>query len=150
MAYEGAIDFMYLPPGKIHWEGKEIRSPWNPPSSTLPSLSHLSTISNASWHTAETNGRNDLTAIARDFSASADAHIVYDRGERPKNRIVKCVIVGRSNTITEVNADRAHYVLVVAQKQDARSTMGYERIGVGTLPGSLITLKGAGLQVQVF
>ncbi|KAI1122254.1 HET-domain-containing protein [Nemania abortiva] len=147
MAYEGAIDFMDLPFGKVNWEEGEIRSPWSPPSLATPSSSHLSIISNASWHTADKNGRNDLTAIARDFSTSADARIVYDGGKRPRDQIVKCVLVGRSKTSMRMDNEKFYYVLVIAQKQDARS---YERIGVGTLPGSLITLKQTGLRVQVF
>ncbi|KAJ2995203.1 hypothetical protein NUW58_g1344 [Xylaria curta] len=149
MAYEGAITFMDLPFGEIEWEEKEVRSPWNPPGPILASSSRISNKSNSSWYTGDTNGRVDLTVTARDFSLSADTHIVYDRGERPGDRIAKCVIVGRRKSAAEVDTQRIHYVLVVAQKQDAGSKAQYERIGAGSLPGSAIT-KGANLQVQVF
>ncbi|KAI0107834.1 heterokaryon incompatibility protein-domain-containing protein [Nemania sp. FL0031] len=148
MAYEGAIDFMYLPFGEVDWEKKEICSPWNPPTTLLASSSRLNITSNASWHTADTNGRNDLTAIARDFSVAADPYVIYDRNERPKDHIVKCVVVGRSKVKTGVN--RTHYVLVVAQQTDASLNAGYKRIGVAKLPGNLIGLEGDGIQVQVF
>ncbi|KAI0872387.1 heterokaryon incompatibility protein-domain-containing protein [Hypoxylon argillaceum] len=149
MAYEGAIDFMELPFGGIEWEKEEIYSPWSHPSPILPSVSRESIIPNTSWHTAETNGRNDLKAVARDFSALAHPDIVYDKGERPENRIVKCVIVGRKKMITGLKSDRIHYVLVVARKQDAISQATYERVGVGALPEKLITIRGPGLRVQV-
>ncbi|KAI0474846.1 heterokaryon incompatibility protein-domain-containing protein [Xylaria cf. heliscus] len=148
MAYEGAITFMDLPFGGIDWEEKEVCSPWNTPSSGLTSLSHMSNISNLSWHTADINERTDLTVAARDFLASADTYIVYDRGERPKDRAVKCVIVGRRKLITDVDAGRIHYVLVIAQRPGLNA--GYERIGVGSLPGSAIILDRADLHVQVF
>ncbi|KAI0440127.1 heterokaryon incompatibility protein-domain-containing protein [Xylaria telfairii] len=150
MAYEGAISFMHLPFGGIDWEETEVRSPWSPPSPALTSLSHMSNISNSSWHTADVNERTDLTVVARDFSASADTHIIYDRGERPRDRIMKCVIVGRRKLTAEIDADRIHYVLVIAQQQGAELGTGYERIGVGSLPGSAIMLDEVGLAVQVF
>lgn len=149
MAYEGAIDFMELPFGGIEWEKEEICSPWSHSSPILPSVSRESIISNTSWHTAETNGRNDLKAVARDFSALADPDIVYDKGERPENRIVRCVIVGRKKMTTGLKSDRIHYVLVVSQKQEAASQATYERVGVGALPEKLITIRGPGLRVQV-
>ncbi|KAI0401501.1 HET-domain-containing protein [Xylaria palmicola] len=152
MAYEGAITFMDLPFREIDWEEKEIRSPWSPPSPGMQSSSSSRSIysSNANWHTAKTKERIDLTAIARDFSAAADKHIVYDGGDRPEGRIVKCVIVGRRKMKTVVDHRRIHYVLVIAQKGGAGYTAGYERIGVGALPGSTLDLDGSGLQVQVF
>jgi hypothetical protein len=150
MAYEGAITFMELPFREIDWEEREVRSPWNPPSPVLSSPSRLNQISNATWYTTNTKEKIDLTVIARDFSASADSHIVYDRGERPKDQVVKCVIVGRRKMKAEVDAGRIHYVLVIAQKRGTGHAAGYERVGVGSLPGSSIALEGAGIQVQVF
>ncbi|KAI0414895.1 heterokaryon incompatibility protein-domain-containing protein [Xylaria grammica] len=150
MAYEGAITFMDLPFGEIDWEDKEVRSPWSPPIpvSTLSLRPHHS--SNATWYTTNTREKIDLTVVARDFSASADNHIVYDGGERPTDQTVKCVIVGRRKMKAGVDARRIHYVLVIAQKRGAGRDAGYKRIGVGALPGSSITLEEAGLQVQVF
>ncbi|KAJ8133546.1 hypothetical protein O1611_g71 [Lasiodiplodia mahajangana] len=147
MAYKGAIDFMNLPFGEVEWEQKEIRSPWSPPTPTLASSSRLNTTHSTGWHTAATNGKNDLMATARDFSVAADCHIIYDRGEGPKDRVVKCVIVGRSKVA--MGANRTHYVLVIAKKKDGGSYSRYERIGVAELPGNLITLDEVGLQVEV-
>ncbi|KAF2964618.1 hypothetical protein GQX73_g8957 [Xylaria multiplex] len=146
MAYEGAITFMDLPFREIEWEEKEVRSPWSPPSPVLSSSSRLDHGSNAVWHTTNITEKIDLIVVARDFSASADNYIVYDRGERPTDQVVKCVVVGRRKMKAEVDDGRIHYVLVVAQKRGA----GYERIGVGSIPGSLITLEGPGIQVRVF
>ncbi|KAI3324604.1 HET-domain-containing protein [Xylariaceae sp. AK1471] len=155
MAYEGAITFMDLPFGEVDWEEKEMRSPWSPLSpvlsySAISSSSYQDIASNASWHTANTNGRIDLTAKARDFLAAADTFIVYDRGERPNGRVVKCVIVGRKKLSADFDGRQLHYVLVVAQKSDGGHHARYERIGVGALPASSITLEGPGTAVQVF
>lgn len=148
---------MDLPFGEVDWEEKEIRSLWSPssPLSTSSSSSSSSSLQSgpytASWYTANTHGRVDLTAIARDFSDSADTSIVYDRGERPKGVPVKCVIVGRrKKTAQEVDGTRLHYVLFVAQKPGGSPSSRYERIGVGAIAGSLITLlEGPGTMVQV-
>ncbi|KAI1421302.1 heterokaryon incompatibility protein-domain-containing protein [Xylaria sp. FL1777] len=147
MAYEGAITFMDLPFGEISWEDKEIHSPWSTRTPFLTSSSRSINSSNTTWYTTSTKERIDLTVIARDFSASLDTHIIYDSGEAPKNRVVKCVIVGRRKTKVRIDDEQIHYVLVVAQKGGAGI---YERIGVGSLPGSSITLEGAGLLAQVF
>ncbi|KAI1114936.1 HET-domain-containing protein [Nemania sp. NC0429] len=136
MAYEGAINFMDLPFGEIEWQENEVRSPWNHSLDTT-------------WFTTNMEERIDLTVTTRDFFESADNHIVYDRGERPKDQVVKCVVVGKRRK-AEVDAKRIHYVLVVAQKGGAGHDAGYERIGVGSLPGSSIALEGAGIQAHVF
>jgi len=153
MAYEGAITFMDLPFGGVDWEEKEIRSPWSPPSPVLVTSAtfstHLTSETTATWYTANSNERIDLTAIARDFSASADNLIVYDAGERPKDRTPKCVIVGRQKR-AETDDKRTYYVLVVAGSPGASRHPKYKRIGVGALPGNTITREGSGLKVQVF
>ncbi|KAI0976973.1 heterokaryon incompatibility protein-domain-containing protein [Xylaria arbuscula] len=150
MAYEGAITFMELPFGEIDWEETELRSPWSTHDLVLDSLSSLRNISNATWHTTKTKERIDLTVIVRDFSSSADAHIIYDGGEWPKDRVVKCVVVGKRKMKVEANSRQIYYVLVVAQNKNAGHDTWYERIGVGYLPRSSITLEGTGSPAQVF
>ncbi|KAI1270913.1 heterokaryon incompatibility protein-domain-containing protein [Xylaria sp. FL0933] len=150
MAYEGAITFMELPFGEIEWEEKEVRSPWNHQVPALTALSPPNHSSNQTWYTTNTKERTDLTVIARDFSASADTHIIYDRGERLINQVVKCVIVGRRRVKAEINDSQTHYALIIAQRGAGGHNTQYERIGVGTLPQSAITLEGAGLLAQVF
>ncbi|KAI0906731.1 heterokaryon incompatibility protein-domain-containing protein [Ustulina deusta] len=150
MAYEGAITFMDLPFGEIDWEEKEVLSPWSHPSTALTSSRHSNNSSNTTWHTANAKERIDLTVVARDFLVSAGGCITYDSGERPKDRVVKCVVVGRRKTETNTDNKWIHYVLVVAQKRNATHDAEYERIGVGSLPGSSITLEGPGLLARVF
>ncbi|KAK5631516.1 hypothetical protein RRF57_007230 [Xylaria bambusicola] len=150
MAYEGAISFMDLPFREIDWEEKEIRSPWSPQSPVLTSLSAPNHSSNAAWYTTNRNERIDLKVIARDFLASADTHIIYDMGERPDNREVKCVVVGRRKKKAGIGDVQMHYVLVVAQKVGPGYDAVYERIGVGALPDTSITLEGDGFPAQVY
>jgi hypothetical protein len=153
MAYEGVITFMDLPFGGVDWEQKEIRSPWSPPSPVLSSSATFSTQTTndtaSAWYTANSKERIDLTAVARDFSASADNLIVYDAGERPRDRTPKCVIVGRGKR-AQADDKRIYYVLVVAESPNASQRLRYGRIGVGALPGSAIDREGSGLKVQVF
>lgn len=150
MAYEGAINFMDLPFGEIDWEEREIHSPWGPQSPCLTSSLRPNHSSNAAWYTTNRNERIDLKVIVRDFLASADARIVYDSGQRPSNRAVKCVVVGRRKKTTRVDDALIHYVLVVAQKVGPGYDAIYERIGVGALPGTSITLDGSGQPAKVF
>ncbi|KAI1170907.1 heterokaryon incompatibility protein-domain-containing protein [Nemania sp. FL0916] len=144
MAYEGAIDFMELPFRKVDWEEDEVRSPWDPPS-LGGSSSYLNLTGNTMWHTAETGGETRLTVIARDFFPTADIHIIYDGGRRPKDHIIKCVTVGRSKLDMKDNVEQTYYVLIIGR----RGTRGdYKRIGVGPLPKSMIYFKDA-KKVQV-
>ncbi|KAI0505813.1 heterokaryon incompatibility protein-domain-containing protein [Xylaria bambusicola] len=150
MAYEGAISFMDLPFREIDWEEKEIRSPWSPQSPVLTSSSPPNHSSNTAWYTTNRNERIDLKVIARDFLASADTHIIYDRGERPDNRAVRCVVVGRRKKKAGIRDVHIHYVLVVAQKVGPGYDAVYERIGVGAIPGTSIALEGGGFPAQVY
>lgn len=141
MAYEGGITFMDLPFDGVQWEEEEIRSPWTP-----------SRASSSSWHTGNANGRIDLTGMARNLNLTlGDQHIVYDSGVRPTGRTTKCVVIGRqkSEVATDVVRQR-HYVLIVAQKPGAENDKIYERVGVGSMPGSWITLDGPVLKVHIF
>ncbi|KAI1298562.1 heterokaryon incompatibility protein-domain-containing protein [Xylaria venustula] len=150
MAYEGAITFMDLPFGEIDWEERELQSPWSTHGPVSDSSASLTSSSNATWHTTKTKERIDLTVIVRDFRASTDTHIVYDRGDRPKDQVVKCVVVGKRKEKAQGNGRQICYVLVVAQKKDAGHDTWYERIGVGYLPRNSITLEGTGSPAQVF
>ncbi|KAI0432395.1 heterokaryon incompatibility protein-domain-containing protein [Xylaria sp. FL1042] len=148
MAYEGAITFMDPPFGEIEWEEREVRSPWSGP--TFTSLLHSNNTSNANWYTTNSKERIDLSVTVRDFLSSADAHVIYDTGERPDKRVLKCVIIGRRKIKAKSDGEQIYYVLVVAQKGDMGHDAKYERIGVGSLPGSSITLEGTGVPAQVF
>ncbi|KAG0646494.1 Serine threonine-kinase [Hyphodiscus hymeniophilus] len=144
MAYEGGISFLDIPFDGVLWkedeDGEEIRSPWI-----------RSGASSSSWHTADSNGRIDLTCKVRDLRLDlADQSIVYDKLVRPRGRAVKCVVIGRkkSNVPTD-EAEQEHYILVVAPRLDG-SKDAYERVGVGSSPGSWIAMDGPGLKVHVF
>lgn len=158
MAYEGAIAFLDIPFRGVEWlykGDKGIRSPWAPdttpknPSST-----------SASWHTGNTDEKTNLTAWASNFSESAKGKIIFDDGPAPptfsrkKEKSVKCVIVGRQK-VKEVDqpgldlSNLEHYVLVVVASPKEGRHDTYERIGVGSLPGSWIA-KEKQEEIRIF
>ena len=141
MAYDGGITFMDLPFDGVQWEEEEVRSPW--------SASHAP---GSSWHTGSSNGRIDLTGMVRDFDVVlSEKQIVYDEGFRPQGRTMKCVVIGREKSEIAIDVTRQrHYVLIVAQKLDAENEKIYERVGVGSIPGSWIALDRPALKVQIF
>jgi hypothetical protein len=142
MAYEGGIAFINLEFDTVEWENKEqISSPWA-----------ASRGSSSTWHTADSEGRIDLTGMARDLDlALAHANIIYDKVVRPSGRTIKCVVIAsqKSEVAPDV-ATRRHYVLVIALKHGVGDGKIYERVGVGVLLGSWIALEQPGLKVQIF
>ena len=150
MAYEGPIAFLDIPFRGVEWlykRDKGIRSPW-----ALDTTSNNSSSTSASWHTGNTDEKTNLAAWANDFSVpleSAMGKIVFDDGPAPptfsrKNeKSVKCVIVGRQKIKVAEQAgldpeSQEHYVLVVIARPKEGRQDTYERIGVGTVPGSWI------------
>ena len=132
---------MDLPFDGVQWEEEEVRSPWSTSHATGPS-----------WHTGSSNGRMDLTGMARDLDVVlGDKQIVYDGGVRPRGRTMKCVVIGRQKSEIAIDVTRQrHYVLIVAKNPDAENDKIYERVGVGSMPGSWIALNGPALKVHIF
>ena len=132
---------MDLPFDGVQWEEEEVRSPWST-SHTLDS----------SWHTGNSNGRIDLTGMARDLDlVLGGRQIIYDGGVRPRGRTIKCVVIGRQKSKIAIDVTRQrHYVLIVAKKPDAENDKIYERVGVGSMAGSWIALEGPALKVHIF
>jgi len=141
MTYKGGITFMDLPFDGVQWEEEEVRSPW--------SLSHAP---GSSWHTGDSNGRIDLTGMARELKVVlGDQQIVFDGGVRPRGRAMKCVVIGRQKSEIATDVTRqTHYVLIVAQKPHAGNDKIYERVGVGSMPGSWIALDRPTSKVHIF
>jgi hypothetical protein len=142
MAYEGGITFINLEFDTVKWEDEEqISSPWVP--------SHGSS---STWHSADSEGRIDLTGMARDLDlALADENIVYDKVVRPSGRTIKCVVIASQKPeVSHDVATRRHYVLVIALKHVVGDDNIYERVGVGSLLGSWIALDQPGLKVRIF
>lgn len=144
MAYEGGISFMDIPFDGVLWtedEGEEgIRSPWT-----------QNDASGSTWHTGNSDERIDLICRVRDFEVDLAKHkVIYDKLVRPRGRIVKCVVIGRKKSKAPTDlAEQEHYILVVSPKVDSECKGIYERVGVGSLPGSWIVMDGPGLKVHV-
>ncbi|KPM36558.1 hypothetical protein AK830_g10019 [Neonectria ditissima] len=140
MAYEGGVTFMDLPFSGVQWEDEgQLRSPWMANSS-----------SSSTWHTGDSDARIYLTGRARGFDvAAAEGRVVYDKLDAPRGRAVKCVVVGSQKAeVAPDVATRTHYVLVVAPRPGNEEM--HERVGVGALLGSWISLAGPCLKVHIY
>jgi len=140
MAHKGNIAFVDPPFDGMQWED-EIRSPWDPRKA-----------STSAWHTSEVGRRNDLRGVARNFHKPLGiGYVVYDERVPPRDRQVKCVVVGWEKLRSQIDeSTQRHYVLLVAPKSNAENETGFQRVGVGILQGSSIDWDGSGLPVHIF
>lgn len=133
MAYEGGIEYPYLPFGQIEWEADEI----------LPV---------GVWDDNKGSAADfGLSVVARDFNnaATPTGRIILDIPNKtnPPVPALKCVILGRliSGRQREQPMDtRIHFILLVTTGTSpaARDEPVYHRVGVGSVPGSWIQLDG--------
>lgn len=125
MAYEGLIDFLEPPFGKIEWQKEDIRSTGH---------------SNAFSDTDQTSMGTELSANAREFDTEKanpqDFAIIRDT---PGHSVQswRCIVMGRKKEEGGVvPKDARHYVLFVAPKDGSADV--YERVGVGYMTGHSI------------
>lgn len=147
MAYEGGIDYLDLPFGRMEWEQNDIIWPWiHSPKGT--------------WHTSGSEASlPGLSAVARGFelgdTTRSDTWLCYDiktQGDidTPTRKILprpglKCVVLGKMKE--QFVRDMTHYVLFVIPKTPQINGEGrliVERVGVGYMPGSWIHFNQPG------
>lgn len=121
MSYIGGIDYVQPPPAGVDWNSKGINIRYTGDFKI-------------SWFSASEN--MVMQAEARDFSVGDDTHadetkLTYDHHAWEMKANKKCIIVGSMKTTT------VHYVLIVSPS-GSFPAKGYERIGVGYLPGRFI------------
>lgn len=137
MAYEGAIGFLDLPLGGVDWQMDEIHSPIFPDAFKTSSA-------------VDGTAGLELTAFARTFSiprkGSTQVMVVSDIPGADDDRQLKCVVMGRRREDGEAE-DARHYVMFIKLIKD--STMVYERVGVGFMPGKFIDLGPANISGHV-
>ncbi|KAF2204221.1 hypothetical protein GQ43DRAFT_453902 [Delitschia confertaspora ATCC 74209] len=126
MAYEGGIDYMDPPFDKVHWETKNIASPWT---------SNVIISSDNSWHTGDDQKKAYLVGLACNFNSTSEANITLDIPNQSAGRELKCVILGRHKK-SKQEEDRLHYVLVIGRTTSSKVI--YERVGVGLMPARCI------------
>jgi hypothetical protein len=119
MAYEGGISFIAPTGGSLEWDER------------------------ISWLTGDGKGNLRLKGVAREINLPDQndtkiAEIIWDAGDRPENKTLKCVVFGTTKTKAETDvALKQHYVLMIAKVSAGGETL-YERVGAGFLPGSSI------------
>lgn len=139
MAYKGAIDYLDLPFNEVDWEENDIRSRWS--RGTGNSWSYSGDCLTCPL---------ELTVRGRSFDLQAArtsdvASIVLDDPERMDEleASLKCVVLGRLKGQAKESSDaRTRYVLLVTttSPQHEGSSPVYNRVGVGYMPGALISL----------
>lgn len=139
--YQGAIEYLDIPFGRIDWEKGDICSPW--PSGARGTWSYGGDV----------HGRGlELRVIARDFKVchvDAIKGIVFDDPRTWElGSELKCVVLGSLKAPAESYLTRPHYVLVVAA-EGIRPGQVYGRVGVGSLPGHLIDFDQPGTPGKV-
>lgn len=133
MSNQGGIDYLDAPFNEVNWEREEVRSPWD-----------QKLFQQSSWHTADRSGGTKLTAIAREFDNSAEDAIIYDRGSKPGEQDLKCVVIGRSKSGENIYL-KMYYLLIIGKSDDQK----WERVGVAKLMGKDIALNRGGTSVTI-
>lgn len=133
MSNQGGIDYLDVPFNEVNWEREEVRSPWD-----------QKLLQQSSWHTVDRAGVTRLTAVAHDFDDSAEDTIIYDRGNRPGEQDLKCVIIGKSKS-GECKDLKVYYALIIGNLEDQK----WERVGVAKLMGKNIAFDRGGMSVTI-
>lgn len=147
MSYKGAIEYLHMDFGQVEWEAEEIHSPWS-----------KSAMYTWSYSRDESSGTLELRVIVREFEVPAggtgtESSIILDdptRADRP-GPALKCVVLGRRKSEEKSVSDRTHFVLLVIAdvSQVTRGYQVYSRVGVGSMPGSWISLSKPGTSGRV-
>lgn len=148
MAYNGAIQYLEVPFGRVEWEENEIRSPWfGRPAGTW------------SYSRDRSNHRLVLTVTARSFDAQTAYEIgdtiILDDPARWEALIptIRCVILGKlRDDVQTTRKNTLYYVLLIASANQKGwwDTPAYRRVGVGIIPGSLFSAAGPASCEQVW
>jgi hypothetical protein len=140
MGHTGSISFMKHNPHTVEWLVSEVTLPWeNGPRQDTTSY----------------RGDVGLKGLARNFKiplgmeATYKADIVFEDSCAPSGRKLKCMVVGRIRMEDRTVEQVRNYVLVLTQKDTRGRTNVYERIGAGSLQGSLIDFGSPPLNVVV-
>ena len=125
MAYHGGIDYLEPEFGGIDWA--ELSSPW---ASTPFSKPNEITL----WGMAYKYDSG--------VAVEGEGTVIFDRPKDSERLSTLCFVVGKAKTLDSIE-ERKHYVLLVTAVGE---TM-YERVGVGVLPGTCISLNSFGVTI---
>lgn len=153
MAYDGGIDFLDLPLGRVHWVEGAIRSPWAPGGSET-------------WHTGDGEESVEIRALAnplnlpklsQGLTVSPDGNlIVFDNPGLMaiESRSLMCVVVGKSGNHLRMTEDETvHFVLIITIVRGFSDVIDghqvYERVGVGRVKGKCLDLRSPSQYVWI-
>jgi hypothetical protein len=123
MAYQGGIDYMDAPGGRVDW-ANDVISPFT--------LLDASGRANEAIHAT-------ISAPIHDFMDTETVDFIFDEPDHNFRRPLKCVIVGRNKGVTP-NDQPLCYVLVV-HAAATKETDRYERVGVALLEQDRIACR---------
>ncbi|UPK91894.1 hypothetical protein LCI18_002829 [Fusarium solani-melongenae] len=128
MAYDGAIDYVSAPGGKVSWFSN-IKSPFS------------RTPNKSSYYEDET-----LTLeapVRRIINDPPDESIFFDEPARGLTQAMECVVLGSGNPSPSADFQRHWVILVHCTSDDDGSGGGvYERVGVAVLEGRHVDFQG--------
>lgn len=122
MAYDGPIDYVDLPFGKVYWYTEEIKVSWDQDTQSSP------------WHTGDRSNPVKLRVSCRDFTLHTEDRIELDDCEKRPDGSWKCVPIGSIKDFY-----MRVYVLLLRPKPVEPHNGCWERIGVGLLLKSSIS-----------
>ncbi|KAJ4294144.1 hypothetical protein N0V90_007834 [Kalmusia sp. IMI 367209] len=131
MAYEGGIDYMDAPGGKVDW-AKDVSSPF----------AQLNASENADLAT-----HAKISAPIHDFANTETTDVIFDEPEHNFRRPLKCVIVGKSKDSTP--KDQLLCYVLVLQAVATKEMDKYERVGVALLREDRIALNSSDIVVSI-
>lgn len=137
MAYTGAIDYLDLPFNEVDWEEHDICSWWS--RGTGKSWSYSGDKLTCPLELTVHGRPLDLQAAMNSDTASIDLDDPDKMDELDSS--LKCVVLGRlKDQVKDSSYARIHYILLVTltAPQGGGSSLIYNRVGVGYLPGALI------------
>lgn len=154
MAYDGGIDFLNLPLGRVHWFPEAIKSPW--------ASGGVDT-----WHTGDGKEFVELKAWARSFAMGAlsprrtaeiahdEVVIVYDSPDvmEVESGDVMCVVVGKEKNNGLTEGETVHFLLFIVLSNGLSNAKGgvkvCERVGVGHMEGRFLDLESQAQSVVI-
>lgn len=132
MAYDGAIDYVSAPGGKVSWFSN-IKSPFS------------RTPSESSHYEDETLALE--APVRRIINDPPDESIFFDEPARGLTQPMECIVLGSGNKSPLADFQR-HWVILVHCKSGSGGGV-YERVGVAVLEGRHVDFQGKARESRV-
>jgi hypothetical protein len=138
MGHIGPITFLRPPPGEIEWQQNDVKLPWS-------DSGRHGWISSSRGHQGVLSGTAHPFKIPRGTGKDVVDLVYDDRHNEGKEWLedcnFRCMTIGKMKLRNSALGER-HYVLLLQPKPPSRLGANvYERIGVGFIPASFISMS---------